>query len=212
MKMSRLFMLLLTIQTATACIAQADSPPTYPRRVVPAHLTPRRTNNYDVFYAENRVRSGIPLGGIGAGFVELRHDATFYNWMIANNTPKGVGDFLEFPDPRGLDRDPGEAVMFFLLRFQKEGEPPYLRILSMHCSEDEAGVSQYNIRYVVPWLTAVDRIESSAQFPFIRFRFTDEAMPLNVSMEAFSSFVPGDLELSMTPGASFRFAIQSTAD
>jgi hypothetical protein len=210
--MSRLFILVLTIQTALTCGVQAESPRTYPRGVVPAHLTPRRTNNYDVLYAENRVRSGIPLGGIGAGFVELRKDGTFYNWMIANNIPKGVGDFLDFPDPQGLDRDPGEAVMFFLLRFQEQGEPPHLRILSMHRSEDEAGVSQYNIRYIVPWLTAVDRIESSAQFPFIRFQFADEAMPLGVSMEAFSSFVPGDLELSTTPGASFRFAIQSTAD
>jgi hypothetical protein len=113
--MSRLFMVLLMIQAAMAWGAEPNMPPTYPRRAEPVHLTQRRTNNYNVFYAENRVRNGIPLGGIGAGFVELRHDGTFYNWMIANNTPKGVGDFLKFPDPQGLDRDPGEAVMFFLL-------------------------------------------------------------------------------------------------
>ena len=104
--MSRLLVVLLTIQTAMTCAAEPDVPPTYPRRVVPAHLTPRRTNNYDVLYAENRVRSGIPLGCVGAGFVELRHDATFYNWMIANNTPKGVGEFLEFPEAHRTTRLP----------------------------------------------------------------------------------------------------------
>ena len=192
--------------------ARSAGPAAAPRMVTPTHLNARGSDDYHVFYPENRARSGIPLGGIGTGFVELRADGTFHNWMIANNQPKGVGDVLDFRSRGKLDRDENEAILFFVLRYQVEGERPAMRILSMQRSEDEAGVHQYHIRYIFPYLTAVDRIESSAQFPFVRFRFTDEAMPLDVEMEAFSSFVPGDLTDASIPGASFRFRVTATGE
>ena len=42
-------------------------------------------------------RSGVVLGGIGAGGAEIRKDGIWYNWSAFNNNPKGSGTFLPAP-------------------------------------------------------------------------------------------------------------------
>ncbi|MDX2430862.1 MAG: hypothetical protein QNK35_08010, partial [Bacteroides sp.] len=44
---------------------------------------------HESFMRSDRVRSGIAIGGIGTGSVELRKDGQFYNWSIMNNWPLG---------------------------------------------------------------------------------------------------------------------------
>ncbi len=39
--------------------------------------------------------SGIPLGGLGTGSVELRSDGYFHEWQIMNNAPWGAGPAVE---------------------------------------------------------------------------------------------------------------------
>ena len=40
---------------------------------------------------------GIPLGGIGAGTVELRPDGLFHEWQIMNNKPLAAGPEPQIP-------------------------------------------------------------------------------------------------------------------
>jgi non-lysosomal glucosylceramidase len=44
------------------------------------------------------IRSAVPLGGIGAGSMELRGDGTLQQLTIWNNFPAGAPKFWAFPD------------------------------------------------------------------------------------------------------------------
>jgi uncharacterized protein (DUF608 family) len=143
--------------------------------------------------------SGPALGGIGAGFFEVHPDGIFRNWNIANNVPLGTGAPLPFAD---------DSMLFFVLRYEVEGEYPQMRILQVAEGYKVANIE--NHYYAFPWLEGVDRIESEASFPFVRMRFEDEEMPLEVEMEAWSAFIPHDVKNSSLPAAVFDIRVRPT--
>ena len=145
-------------------------------------------------------RSGVALGGIGCGWFELRQDGQFYNWNIFNNAPHGLG--APFTQPR-------QSVLFFVLRIQVEGEEPCLKLLQIEESHDSAGISGHEFQYIFPWLQGMDRIEYSATFPFVKLEYSAADMPLEVSLEAWSPFIPRDSKNSALPVANFDFSIRS---
>ncbi|KPK66023.1 MAG: hypothetical protein AMK73_01270 [Planctomycetes bacterium SM23_32] len=147
----------------------------------------------------DKPRSGPALGGIGAGFFELHPDGIFRNWNIANNVPLGTGE----PFPLAED-----SMLFFVVRCEVEGECPQMRILQIDEGYRVGAIE--NHYYAFPWLTGVDRIECEASFPFVRMRFTDDEMPLEVEMEAWSPFIPHDVKNSSLPAAVFGFRLRPT--
>eukprot|EP01043_Picozoa_sp_COSAG02_P048866 COSAG02_NODE_4850_length_4905_cov_6.344985_1_plen_1001_part_00 len=56
------------------------------------------------------IRSAVPLGGIGAGSMELRGDGTLQQFTIWNNYPAGAPKFWAFPDAVFGMRVGGKAV------------------------------------------------------------------------------------------------------
>lgn len=147
-----------------------------------------------------RARSGLALGGIGAGWFELRADGVFCNWNIFNNAPAGTGEPLSLPE---------DSMLFFVIRYQERGRRPQMKILQVDGGYEVATIPSHY--YTYPWLTGVDRIEYRAAFPFITMRFSDAEMPLEVTLEAFSPFIPHDVKNSALPAALFNFSITSTA-
>jgi len=69
---------------------------------------------------ESRARSGMYLGGMGTGGVELKKDGIFYNWNFINAAPFATGNKLSC-NP--------QSVLFFKVRWQEEGKEPQLKIL-----------------------------------------------------------------------------------
>lgn len=113
--------------------------------------------------ASSAVRSGIALGGIGAGYVELRKDGQFYNWSIFNNQPLGTGPVFKL---KAWPRDNWEqSLQFFIVRYQVEGEDPKMKLLQISNTLGEAG--QESIAYYLPQMTAISNIEYKARYPFI---------------------------------------------
>ncbi|GAB4195823.1 MAG: hypothetical protein OHK0022_12850 [Roseiflexaceae bacterium] len=152
-------------------------------------------------HRSSRPRSGIALGGIGSGGFELRQDGVCYNWRILNNHPFGTGT------PLALAED---TMLLLVLRYQEQGQRPRLKLLQI-----EGGTSVGTIplhHYIFPWLSGVDRIDYSARFPFAQLTFHDEQLPLEIGLEAFSPFVPHDLERSTLPAAVFRLRVRSHAE
>lgn len=162
----------------------------------------------ETYGSSSAARSGIALGGIGAGSVELRKDGLFYNWSIFNNWPRGGGPAFVMPNlPRnGWE----ESLLFFVVRYQEEGKDARMKLLSVSKSLTEGAME--SIAYYYPWMTAVQHIEYRGRFPFVHMRFTDEEMPLVIEMEAFCPFIPHDVKNSALPGVYFRFNIQSLSD
>ncbi len=161
---------------------------------------PAGTTDYD---GNDRVRTGIALGGIGTGYVELRKDGKFYNWNIFNNNPKSTGpDFYinNAPYRSGWE----DSLMFFVVRYQEEGKDPQMRLLQLPDTRYQGGVDNYGYIYIFPWLKAVENIEYTARFPFINMKFTDPEMPFDIEMETFTPFIPHDAKNSSLPGAYFN--------
>jgi len=157
------------------------------------------------YESSSRVRSGIAMGGIGTGSIELRKDGNFYNWTIFNNYPYGTGPLFK------LGVNPNKAVsdsyLFFLVRYQVEGERPKLKLLQLNNSINEGALE--GLVYYYPWMEAVDKITYQARFPFTNIQFSDDEMPFDIELEAFSPFIPHDLKNSSLPGVYFNFTIKS---
>ncbi len=156
------------------------------------------------YTASDRVRSGMALGGIGAGTFELRKNGCFYNWNIFNNFPKETGP--EFKLPEGEIEDPQEANLFFLVRFQVEDEAPKIKLLQLPDGLYEG--AEMGIAFTFPWMQPVDRIEYTASYPFSTFVFSAEDMPFTVTMQAWTPFIPHDVKNSSLPLAYFDFSIE----
>lgn len=65
----------------------------------------------ETYEANSRVRSGIAIGGIGTGSIELRKDGNFYNWTIFNNYPLSTGRFFSIAELPGKNSD--KSLLFF---------------------------------------------------------------------------------------------------
>ena len=162
----------------------------------------------ETFKAENRVRSGIAIGGLGTGSLELRKNGQFYNWTLFNNWPLGTGEPLtEKTFPRTSSED---SYLFFLVRFQVEGEKPRLKLLQLNNSLSEGAIQ--GIDYYYPWMSVVEKIEYTARFPFTQMIFSDSDMPFDISLEVFSPFIPHDTKNSSLPGAYFNFTVLSKTE
>jgi len=148
-------------------------------------------------------KSGIALGGIGAGCAELRQDGIFYQWQIFNNRPLGVAD------PPPFDNS---TMLFFVIRYQEEGQEPRLKLLQIEDKETFGGIENYAPVYIYPWMSGVAKIQSRFRFPFACLTFSDPDMPFVVEMEAFSPFIPNDLKHSTMPVIFTDFTIRLTGD
>lgn len=157
----------------------------------------------EAYTGTSPARSGMALGGIGSGFFEIRKDGRFYCWNIFNNYPKETGPYFSLPS--GEQEDRISALLFFEVRYQVEGEQPRMKLLQISPSLMEGALM--GIAYTFPWMKAVDQIEYEATFPVATLRFTDETMPFDVEMKAWSSFIPHDVKNSSLPLVFFDFTL-----
>jgi len=195
--MARHILILLTLIISTITISFSQSKDTRIRN--------KNKPFIETYSSSSAVKSGIALGGIGTGSIELRKDGNFYNWSIFNNYPHGAGPILDLPVLPNKDVD--DSFLFFIVRYQVEGESPKLKLLQINNSIDEAAME--GIIYYYPWMEAIEKIEYSGRFPFVNMKFTDRDMPFDIKLESFSPFIPHDIKNSSLPGVYFNFEIES---
>ncbi len=148
-------------------------------------------------------RSGLALGGIGAGWFEIRQDGGFYHWSIFNNWPLFPGACYPH-NPK--------QTLFFMLWVKPENQNQRLVLLQIEDSHGGAAIDGHEFQYIFPWISGVDTIRTKASFPFADLDFEQEGLPLRVSMRAWSPFIPGNVKDSALPLAYFDFDIRSTSD
>lgn len=118
-------------------------------------------------------QSGIPLGGIGAGYFEIRADGEFYEWQIFNNRPWRMGGAKE----ELMDQDD----FFFAIRVKAKEEN-------------------------------VEEIEYVGEYPLVTLNFKDPSLPIEVSLTAYSPFIPGDIKNSSLPAAILSFRVKNPSN
>jgi len=141
-------------------------------------------------------KSGIPLGGLGTGYFEIRPDGRFYEWQILNNNPwRGCGS---------EENCMGQDDFFFAARV-KVGDEVYVRILRL--GVNDLGGDLYHM----PWLKNIEEIEYIGEYPIALLKFKDN-IPVEIRLRAYTPFIPGDVKNSSLPTAIFEFEIRNTSD
>ncbi len=130
--------------------------------------------------------NGVPLGGIGAGCVELLPDGRLANFTTCNN----------FHRHQRIEFMPGSMFAFAA----SDGRVKTLRLLQ---SQSTLPLGQTGRTL----LLGDDQIEHEGLYPAARLRYEIDGLPLELTLHAHGYVVPGDLRRSCMPAASFRFSV-----
>ena len=145
--------------------------------------------------------SGVPLGGIGTGSVEIRPDGYFHDWLIFN-----VGKWApNQPETQRADQpDLGASGLCFYLRTQRDGQGPHTRRLGIRSDQHDL--------YSMGWVRSVESIEFDGRCPLATLRYFDPKLPVEVVGRFFGPITPNDSRTSGTPGFHAQFTIKNTSD
>ncbi|MBD3176289.1 MAG: hypothetical protein GF320_14010 [Armatimonadia bacterium] len=150
--------------------------------------------------------SGIPLGGIGTGSVEIREDGLFHDWLVFN-----LGQWSPqspTPECQSGDASRGPAMtphdLTFILRTETASGGVQVRRLALR--------EALNNLYSLAWAKCVQSIRYDGRFPLVELEYLDDTLPVRVTATIFAPFVPHDARASGTPGFCVDFRIESGTD
>jgi uncharacterized protein (DUF608 family) len=146
--------------------------------------------------------SGIPLGGIGTGSVELRADGRFYEWQIFNNLPWRGALLIPWKGEEEV-LDPDD--FYFAIRVKAPHGEPQVRILA---AKEKSEMDQL---YANSFLRNVDELNYVGEFPFVKIEYKTD-LPLDIHLDAFSPFIPLDVKNSAIPVAVLTFTVKNTSE
>lgn len=148
-------------------------------------------------------RSGINLGGIGTGGVEIWPDGRFHHWNIANNIPWTGFHGHDHAVPAVKEANAGDTDFF--IRVQGKGETPQFRWLFTGNGDMISTASHFFRHHKYYFIHSYPEIEYSAEYPFVHLRYLDEKFPVEVSLTAWSAFLPRNARDSSLPGFYLDF-------
>ncbi|MBR4726555.1 MAG: hypothetical protein IK080_01565, partial [Clostridia bacterium] len=108
-------------------------------------------------------QSGIALGGIGAGSVELMPDGEFHYWQIAN--PPRMTEVCW--ENKADDGEQHTGALSFWVRAEQAGRRPVVRKLGMRTEADDFSYRMF------PWNKPVERICFDGRFPVCDLPYED---------------------------------------
>lgn len=146
--------------------------------------------------------SGIALGGIGAGSVELLPDGEFHYWQIAN-----VPRFAQRSNDKKVDDGEGNTgALSFWVREKRGNDAPVVRKLGMKTDSDDFTYRMF------AWNKPVERIEFEGKFPLCELDYIDSALSCRLKLHAVSPFVPHNSDVSSTPGFYMDFTLENPGE
>ncbi|MEX2719740.1 MAG: GH116 family glycosyl hydrolase [Candidatus Sigynarchaeota archaeon] len=134
-------------------------------------------------------QSGIPLGGIGTGSVEIWPDGYFHEWQIFN-----IGKWAPRQPGHGEKKEPSmdPAGLTFFLRVKDDEKGVVMRRLGIRTDQHDL--------YSLAWLKSVKGIDFEGRFPVAKLAYIDDTLPVDVSCKMLAPFMPHDSRVSGTPG------------
>jgi len=146
--------------------------------------------------------SGIALGGIGSGSVELLPDGEFHYWLVANHPRLTEICFEKKVD----DGESSAGALSFWVRESKADGKPIIRKLGMKTDADDFTYRMFS------WNKPVEKIEYDGRFPVCDLNYVDSALSCKLGLKAASPFVPHNSDASSTPGFYMDFTIENPTD
>lgn len=147
------------------------------------------------WYPAKATQAAFLLGGIGTGNISIGSRGQLKDWEIFNRPAKGQNlpySFFSIFCDDGIKAPIARMLESKLL-------PPFTQALG-HLSQDVGG------------LPRLDDSELSAEYPFAQVRFHDALLPVQVSMSAFTPFIPLNADDSGLPTAMIRYTVSNPTD
>ncbi len=163
--------------------------PTAPRPVA----LPRSSMRYPRIYTGRQLAMlAMPLGGVAAGSISLGGRGQIRDWEIFNRPDKGRVPEYAFASiwAKAGNRKPVARVLEARLM------PPY---------EGPDGLGSRN----APGLSRLESAAFTGEFPISQIAFRDSRLPVQVSLDAFSPFIPLDPDDSGLPVAVLRYRVHN---
>ena len=132
----------------------------------------------------------FPLGGVCAGSISLGGRGQLRDWEIFNRPDKGNAPNYAFP-AIWAQSGRGKPVARVL---ESRIQPPY---------EGSSGLGTRN----APGLVRLDSATFNGEYPLARVDFADAKLPVRVTLEAFSPFIPHEADDSGLPVAVLRYRV-----
>ncbi len=134
----------------------------------------------------------FPLGGVGSGSISLGGRGQLRDWEVFNKPNKGSAPQYCFASVWAHvgNRKPVASIIEAAL------VPPY---------EGSSGLGTNN----VPGLPRFKSASFTGEFPLARLDFADPAIPVQVSLDAFTPFIPHDADASGLPVAILRYRVHN---
>ena len=180
----RTFLQRVALATAATQAEAQRASSTHPSTAPPDIAYPR------VFTGRHLKMLAFPLGGVGAGAVSLGGRGQLRDWEIFNKPDKGAAPNYAFP-AIWAQAGGGKSVARVL---EARIQPPY---------EGASGLGSQN----APGLVRLDSATFTGEFPLARIDFADSALPVKVSLEAFTPFIPHEPDDSGLPVAVLRYRV-----
>jgi len=139
--------------------------------------------------------TAFPLGGIGTGNVSIGARGELRDWEFENLPDKGR-------------RNPHS---FFAIHAAPEDGPSVTRVLEARLD----GRHDADAGYAFDQLAGLPRLDSSTlhgEYPVVDVDFSDEVLPVDVALHAFTPFVPLDADASGMPAAVLRYRVTNPGD
>lgn len=136
----------------------------------------------------------FPLGGVGAGSISLGGRGQLRDWEIFNRPDKGTSVSYAFPSIWARSGDGKPVARVLEARLQ----PPYAAGRGLSPNE-------------VSGLTRLEEAAFTGEFPLARIAFRDRELPVSVTLEAFTPFIPLDAAASGLPIAILRYTVHNPA-
>jgi len=135
------------------------------------------------------------LGGIGTGNISLDHNARLCDFELFNQPNKGF-------------RSP---YTFFAVRTESPEGKVQVKALESQLSppfNNSHGANAWDIG----GLPRFRQSEMTGNYPFVNYALTDDSMPIDVEIEAFTPFIPLEADDSSIPAAVLRYKVKNTTD
>jgi non-lysosomal glucosylceramidase len=167
------------------------------KRLRPDWVRELTARGSSTWYSGEDLRTiGMPVGGICAGQVYLSGDGRLTYWDIFNrnhNTGYGAVNYKVGRLPTEVVANGNQFVpalpieQGFGIRIEELGAPRVRRL-------DATGFG--SVRFC-------------GEYPMARVEYRDASLPVEVGLEAFSSFIPLDVEASSLPATLMRYTVRN---
>jgi uncharacterized protein (DUF608 family) len=135
----------------------------------------------------------FPLGGVAAGSLGLGGRGQLRDWEMFNRPNQGFSPSYAFP-AIWVQSGNSKPIVHVL---ESRILPPY---------QGESGLGANNC----PGLTRLETAKFTGEYPLAHIDFEDRRLPVKVSLDAFSPFIPHDPDDSGLPVAILRYRVTNS--